>query len=364
MIPLFKIHTPQGVGQAIQEVFDSGFITEGEKSDLFENKFGNFIENKDVAIVNSCTSALTLAYDMSNVQPDDEVISTPMTCMATNEPIHNLKAKIVWADIDPTTGNISPDAIEKKITKKTKAIVGVHWSGLPFEIDEVNQIAKKHGLKVIEDAAHALGASYKGKKIGNHSDYVCFSFQAIKHLTTVDGGAISTSLGEDEVKTIRKLKWFGLDRKYQGQKWTQDITRSGYKFHMNNVNSVIGLIQMNYIDSIIEKHISNGKFYDLNIHNRHVTKLRQSSNAQSAYWIYTVLVESPTHFSSYLSSKGIASDVVHVRNDRYSVFKEYQTDDLPGCDHFCSKMINIPVGWWLTEDNISYIVNTINQYSP
>lgn len=364
MIPLFKIHTPEGVGQAIQEVFDSGFITEGEKSDLFEKRFGEFIENRDVAIVNSCTSALTLAYDMSGIGPDDEVISTPMTCMATNEPIHNARAKIVWADIDPETGNISPESVIKKITKKTKAIVGVHWSGLPFDIDAVNGIAKDHGLKVIEDAAHALGASYKGKKIGNHSDYVCFSFQAIKHLTTVDGGAISTSLGDKEIEIIRKIKWFGLDRKFKGQKWSQDIGRSGYKFHMNNINSVIGLLQMEKIDGIIDKHIKNGRFYDQEINNKYVKKLKQSSDAESAYWIYTLIVDSPGEFSKHLSENGIASDVVHVRNDRYSVFKDYQVTDLPGCDFFCSRMINIPVGWWLEENQINHIVNTVNSYKP
>ncbi len=364
MIPLFKIHTPVGIGQAIQEVFDSGFITEGEKSDQFERSFGEYIQNRDVAIVNSCTSALTLAYDMSGVGPGDEVITTPMTCMATNEPIHNARAKIVWADIDPTTGNIDPASVEKKITKKTKAIVGVHWSGLPFEIDEINRIAKNHGIRVIEDAAHALGASYKGQKIGSHSDYVCFSFQAIKHLTTVDGGAISTNLGKEEIETLRKIKWFGLDRKFTGQKWSQDITRSGYKFHMNNVNASIGLLQMEKIDGIVEKHIKNGKFYDREIENVYVKKLRQTPDAESAYWIYTLVVDSPSHFSKYLLEKGIASDVVHVRNDRYSVFSDYVSDSLPGCDYFCSRMINIPVGWWLEENQLRYISDVVNQYRP
>lgn len=364
MIPLFKIHTPEGVGKYIQEVFDSGFITEGEKSDQFEEKFGKLIENKDVAIVNSCTSALTIAYDMANVGPGDEVISTPMTCMATNEPIHNARAKIVWADIDPETGNILPESVIKKITSKTKAIVGVHWSGLPFDIDAINKIAKDHGLKVIEDAAHALGATYKGKKIGNHSDYVCFSFQAIKHLTTVDGGAISTTLGDKEIEIIRKIKWFGLDRKFKGQKWSQDISRSGYKFHMNNVNSAIGLLQMEKIDSIVKRHIDNGHFYDQEINNKYVKKLSQRPDVESAYWIYTLIVDSPSDFSKFLADKGITSDVVHVRNDQYSVFKDYRVNDLPGCDFFCSRMINIPVGWWLTEEQIKYIVDTVNSYKP
>lgn len=364
MIPLFKVHAPPNVGQEIQSIFDSGFITEGEKSDLFEKKFGDLIQNNDVAIVNSCTSALTLAYEMAGVGPGDEVISSPMTCMATNEPIHNAKAKIVWADIDPETGNINPESVLKNITSKTKAIVAVHWSGLPFDIDAVNKIAKDHGIKVIEDAAHALGAKYNGKNIGNHSDFVCFSFQAIKHLTTIDGGAISTTLGREYIDEIRRLKWFGLDRKFKGQKWSQDIKRSGFKFHMNNINSSIGLLQLSYIDNIILSHINNGRLFDKEINNKYVKKLRLDSNIESSYWIYTVLVDSPGHFSEFLSQNGICSDVVHVRNDKYTVFSDYRSNDLDGCDNFCNKMINIPVGWWLTENDRHHIIDTVNSYRP
>lgn len=360
MIPLFKVHTPDNVGQELQKVFDSGFISEGEQSDKFENEFGKYIENKNTCLVNSCTSALTLSYDLSGVGPGKEVISTPMTCMATNEPIQNLGAKIVWADIDPSTGNIDPESVKKKINKNTAAIVGVHWSGIPFEIDEINHIAKENGICVIEDAAHALGSKYKGNLIGNHSDYVCFSFQAIKHLTTGDGGALVTNRGDSEL--IRKLRWFGLDRKYKGSKWEQDIHRSGYKFHMNNINATIGLCQLPYMDRIINAHISNGKFYDENIKNKKITILKKQKYIESASWIYSILVEDRDSLKAHLLDNGISSDVVHVRNDKYSVFKEYASDDLSGCDEFCSKLLNIPVGWWVSEKQRDFIVSTINRW--
>ena len=361
MIPLFKVHTPENLGKALEETFQSGFITEGDKSDQFEKMFGNFIGNDNCCLVNSCTSALTLAYDMSGVGPDTEVISTPMTCMATNEPIHQMGAKIVWADVDPETGNIDPQSVKDKITSKTVAIVGVHWSGLPFDIDGIGQIAKENGLKVIEDAAHALGSKYKGEYIGNHSDYVCFSFQAIKHLTTGDGGAIFANNAKD-ANLIRKLRWFGLDRKYKGSKWEQDIDRAGYKFHMNNINATIGLSQMPHLEKIVGSHISNGMFYDREIHNPYIKKLRKDSDKESAYWIYSVLVDRPQELKQYLAEHGIASDVVHVRNDKYSVFKEYRAKNLKGCDYFCSSLLNIPVGWWLTAQHRDHIVTTLNDW--
>jgi perosamine synthetase len=360
MIPLFKVHTPDNIGQELQKVFDSGFISEGEQSDKFEQEFSNYIGNKEACLVNSCTSALTLSYDLSGVGPGKEVISTPMTCMATNEPIQTMGAKIVWADIDPTTGNIDPESVKKKINKNTAAIVGVHWSGIPFEIDAINEIANENGIKVIEDAAHALGSKYNGKLIGNHGDYVCFSFQAIKHLTTGDGGAIATNNNDSSL--IRKLRWFGLDRKYKGSKWEQDIERSGYKFHMNNINATIGLCQMPYLNMIVSSHIENGKFYDENIKNNKITTLKKQSHVESASWIYSILVDDRQSLKKHLYDHGIASDVVHVRNDKYTVFKDYFSGDLQGCDEFCSKLLNIPVGWWVSEEDREYIVSVLNKW--
>jgi len=363
MIPLFKVHVPPNIGQKIQQVFDEGVITEGIYADTFEKEFGELVGNKNVSLLNSGTSALTLAYKLANLDRDTEIITTPMTCMATNEPAHLAGARLVFADIDPTTGNIDPESVKKRLTKKTRAVVGVHWAGQPFDIKTITDIVKDYDptISVIEDAAHALGASYMGKPIGTHSDFVCFSFQAIKHLTTVDGGAICSLRPEDDAR-IKRLRWFGLDRKYPGSRWEQDITEAGYKFHMNNVNAIIGLEQMKYVNGIISAHKKHGLFFDKHIKNDKLTKLQRDHNSESAYWIYTILADDRDDFKSYLYEHGIASDVVHVRNDRYSVFDQYRQDDLVGTEAFCSKMINIPVGYWLTDDNLEKIVSVVNAY--
>lgn len=363
MIPLFKVHTPDGVAEAVASVWESGFVTEGEYSDKFERLFGEYVENENTSLVNSCTSALALTSRMCGVQPGDEVITTPMTCMATNEPFFNDGAKLVWADIDPTTGNICPQSVEKLITPKTKAIVGVHWAGQPFDIDSINDIASKHGVKVVEDAAHALGATYRGQPIGTHSDYVCFSFQAIKHITTADGGAICSKTTEDDQR-VKSLRWFGLNRKYQGSKWEQDITESGFKYHMNNTNSIIGILQMNHVHDIVNGHKRNYHYYNDNINNSRVTKMRVDPKSESSCWIYTVLVKDREDFMLHLAENGIASDPVHVRNDTYSVFKEFRRldRDLPGAREFCSQHVNIPVGWWLSEEDRNHIVSVVNRY--
>ncbi len=363
MIPLFKIHAPHSIGVKIQEVFDAGTITEGEYSDKFEKEFGAYVGNSNCSLLNSCTSALTLAYRLSDLGPGSEIITTPMTCMATNEPAHLTGAKLVFADIDPTTGNIDSASVKKRLSKTTKAVVAVHWAGQPFDIESLNQVIKQYNpdIKIIEDAAHALGASYMNKPIGSHSDYVCFSFQAIKHLTTVDGGAIC-SLSTNDDDRIKKIRWFGLDRKYSGSRWEQDITESGYKFHMNNINAIIGLEQMKRLDFVVGSHKKNGKLYDAKIHNPKITKLRRDPNAESSYWIYSLLVDDKEKFKQHLAKANIASDVVHVRNDRYSVFKDFKQQDLRGTDEFCNKMINIPVGWWLSDDDLDKIIDVVNNY--
>jgi perosamine synthetase len=363
MIPLFKVHTPDGVADAVASVWESGFVTEGEYSDKFESMFGEYVHNPNTSLVNSCTSALALTSRMCGIQPGDEVITTPMTCMATNEPFFNDGAKLVWADIDPTTGNMDPASVRKLITSKTKAIVGVHWAGQPFDIDAINDIASNHGIKVVEDAAHALGATYNGQPIGSHSDYTCFSFQAIKHITTADGGAICSKTFEDDQR-IKSLRWFGLNRKYQGSKWEQDITESGFKYHMNNTNSIIGILQMNHVHDIVNGHKRNYHFYNDNINNPRVVKMRVDPKSESSCWIYTVLVKDREDFMHHLSENGIASDPVHVRNDTYSVFKEFRKLDkeLPGAREFCSQHVNIPVGWWLSEDDRNHIVRVVNRY--
>ena len=362
MIPLMKVHTPKGIGEKLQEVFDSGFLTEGEYSDEFEKQFGEYIGNPNVSLVNSCTSAIWLAGHMCDIKPGDEVITTAMTCMATNVPFINMGAVLKISDINPKTGNVDPKSIESLITDKTKAIVIVHWAGQPCDMDEICEIGRKHNVKIIEDAAHALRATYNDKQIGNHGDYICFSFQAVKHLTTADGGALVCKSDED-IKRVRKIRWFGLDRQFKSaSRWEQDIKEAGYKLHMNNVNACIGIEQMKYIDKLIDKHIENGLYYDKHINNPNVELLERSDKSKSSSWIYSVLVEDKKRFQKYLEDNGIASDVVHVRNDQYTCMKDFRRDGLNGLDYFESRLLNIPVGWWLSEEDRNHIVKVVNNY--
>lgn len=362
MIPLFKVHTPAGVGAVVEAVFASGMIAEGEKVVEFEKAFSDKFGAEHVVIVNSGTSALALAARLLGIAPGDEVVTSPMSCFATFAPFFNAGAKLVWTDVDPTTGNIDAADVARKITSKTKAILAVHWAGQPFDYDAVKAAAGN--IPVVCDAAHALGAWYKNRPIAAVGDTVIHSFQAIKHLTTIDGGCLIVRDAETAARA-RLLRWFGLDRSFKGgSKWEQDIPEAGYKYHCSNVAAAIGLAQMPYIDGILARHRANSARYDREITTPRVEKLRRSTDSVSSCWIYSLLVDDPAAFKAYATERGVAVDVVHVRNDRYSVFRDFADPNLPGLTSFASRLMNIPVGWWLSDDDVTHIVEVVNRWKP
>ncbi len=366
MIPLFKPFMPQSVVAPITETLLSGWIGEGPKVRLFEKALADYLKvaPEQVISVNSGTSALQLALRLANVGPGDEVISTPMTCAATNEPILLQGALVRWADIDPLTGNISATSIAKSISEKTKAIMIVHWGGYPCDLAEINKIADQHGIPVIEDAAHALGSEYQGQRIGTHSAFVCFSFQAIKTITTVDGGAVICRNPED-AKRGKKLRWFGIDRDARKTEvfWEYDIEEPGYKFHMNDVCATIGLEQMKYLPDLLSHQRCNADIYYRELQNiPGLTLPPRTTDRLSSYWLMTVIVEERNRFVQALKNKGIASSVVHIRNDSYSAFKDATRGDLlAGVDSFTSRMLCIPIGYWVSEEDMALITSTIKQ---
>lgn len=366
MITLFKVHIPQSVDKPLLDVLHSGYIGQGIKVDKFEEALIPWFDNENVLTLNAGTSALHLALKLIGIDHKHSVISTPMTCSATNTPIVNSGAEIIWADINPKTGNIDPNSIENLIMANTKAIMCVHWGGYPSDLDEIHSIADEYGLKVIEDAAHAFGATYKGRKIGSISDYTEFSFQAIKHLTTVDGGVLTCKSDED-YRRGKLLRWYGIDREgpRTDMRCELDIKEAGYKFHMNDVAAVIGLEQLKYVDGILRKHRENANHYNLEFQRRNIKRCKPLDYKQdrlSSYWLYTILVENRDDFRAFMANKGIAVSAVHSRNDTHSCFAKFNSHELPGVDEFSKHQIAIPVGWWVTPEDRNQIMNTIEEW--
>jgi len=364
-IPLFKVFMPSAVDKEILKTLHSGYIAEGKIVNKFTEKVAKFIGNRYVVPVSSCTMALTIAYELAGIKEGDEVITTPLTCIATNVPLLKLRVKIIWADCDPDTGMIDPYKLEALITNKTKAIVVLHKDGDLAEIDKIIRIAKKYKLKVIEDAAHVFGAKYRGKMIGNFGDYTCFSFQAIKHLTTGDGGIIACKK-ESDYKKARRLKWFGIDkeeaRKYKKNIWMNDVIMVGYKGNMNDISATIGLVQMKYIKKIIKKCHENGKLYDKLLKGIDgISLIKRNPRHYPVYWVYTLLVErNRDKLINILRKNNIDSGIIHPRNDIYSIFRRFKRP-LPGVDHYSTRELSLPCGWWVNKKDIERIAKIIKE---
>lgn len=346
--------------EGLEKVLLSGYIGQGPKVEEFEKGLSPWVGNQNILTVNAGTSALHLALRLANVTSDSEVISTPMTCSATNSPIMERGATIVWADINPWTGNIDPVDVERKITSKTKAILAVHWGGYPCDLDQLYAISKKYGIPLIEDAAHAFGATYKDQPIGSGPSLTCFSFQAIKLLTTGDGGLLCCPSMQD-YRRGKLLRWFGIDREAPRKdlRVEEDILEYGYKFHMNDISASIGLDQLKYTKGLLETAQANALYYDRALSGlKKVSKLDYRFDRKSSYWLYTIRVDGRESFQEYMKSQGVMVSQVHVRNDIHTAFKAFRRS-LPGVDEFSKYQVSIPVGWWVEPQDIQKVSEAI-----
>lgn len=374
-IPLFKVFIASEVDTPLLEVLHSGYIGEGEKVIEFEKNLQNYFENPYVTTVNNGTAGLHLAYHMALNQNspksyynnnENEIITTPITCTATNTPIINNGAKVVWADVDPVTGSIDPNDIERKITSKTKAISMVHWGGNPCDIDRINSIAKKYDIKTIEDGAHSMGMIYKGKKFGSHSDYSVISLQAIKHITSIDGGILMMKSKVDYERS-KLLRWYGIDRTIRQNvdlRCELDIVETGYKFHMNDVCATVGNVNFKHVEEILSKHRDNAQFYYEAFKDYDkITCVPENPDGQSSFWLFTIHVHNRDELMVKLGECGIMSSKVHARNDTHTMFKEFYDNNLPGVNSFNATHLCIPVGWWVTKSDREYIAENVIKFA-
>ncbi|MBC3868956.1 DegT/DnrJ/EryC1/StrS family aminotransferase [Undibacterium oligocarboniphilum] len=360
MIPIVKVSFPpkEVLMPVLEAVLYSGQVAEGQYVYDFEEKFAKHFNMPNVLGMSSGTAALHAALVLAGVGAGDEVISTPMTAEPTNTSILYCGAKVVWADVDPLSGNIDPESVRVNITSKTKAIVAVHYAGYPVRLAELRAIADEYGIALIEDCAHALGATYAGKGIGAIGDFGLFSFQAIKHMTTIDGGVLSIA-DEKHITAAKKFRWFGM---LKGVPRTEvDIQSIGYKYNMSNVTGAIGLVQLDHINSILDKHKSNGHYYDQQFSSiAGIDFARCDPQAGPSYWLYTLLSDHSTDIEKALNEAGVAASKLHKPNNLHTIFSDSKKP-LPGLDAFYKRLLHIPCGWWVSDEERERIVDIIKR---
>jgi len=360
-IALFKPHIPKNALTEIADTLSSRWIGQGPKVEQFELEFSARFCNSNPGIaVGSGTDALHLAYILAGIGPGDEVITPVFTCTATNIPLLYLGAKPIFADVEPGTLNINLKNIESLITEKTKALVCVHYGGLPCDMDGIALIAEKYGLKVIEDAAHAVGAIYKGKSIGTISDFTMFSFQAIKHITTGDGGYLSFK-DSNLLEKAKRLRWFGIDRsKKQLGIWENDIQEIGFKYQMTDLGASIGIASLQEFDETLKFRQSLFQRYVNNLSKVKEIELLalETPDTTHAAWLFTIRTNCRRELQAYLANKGIESNQVHYRNDRYSIFGERKTN-LPVMDAIENDYLVLPLHTQMSILDVDRVTDSI-----
>lgn len=358
----FHTHISRRAIELAAETLSSGRISAGKMAADFEEALRRYLGVPNPVTVNSGTSALHLSLAVCGIGPGDEVILPPQTFVATGLVILMQRATPVFADIDPQTGNIDPASIAQKITERTRAIIPVHWGGYPCDMDEINALARQHNLIVIEDAAHALGATYKGRPVGSLSRFTAFSFQAIKHLTTGDGGMICC-LNDDDAHLLRKARWFGIDRDADlpnllGER-QYNLKTVGFKYHLNDLAAAVGLGNLEDFPARLARRRAIGDYYRSNLAGvPGLTLLRHDPDRTHAYWIFTVLVERRENFVRKLAEHGIPASVVHQRIDRNQVFGGVRRN-LSGQAEFDERQIAIPLHEKLSDEDIDQVVSVI-----
>jgi perosamine synthetase len=369
-------HKPYITKDEIDEVVDTlkkGWLTMGPKTIEFEEKFGIFVNSKYAVSLNSCTAALHLALGAIGIKPGDEVIIPSITFTATAEVVCYFGAKPVIVDVEPETFTISVKEIEKAITKKTIAIIPVHYGGHPADLDGIKQLAQKYRLKVIEDAAHSLPAYYKGVIIGSHSDAVAFSFYATKTLATGEGGMLTTN-NEEIAEKSKVMRLHGISKdawkRYQkGGSWEYNVVGAGFKYNTTDINSSLGLKQLEKVELMwqMRKNIANR--YRQNLKDCSCVFLPvEKECCRSAWHLFPLrfnnkkLSVSRDRIIELLNNFGIGTSVHFIPLYRFSFYKDLLKPELNKfkvSEMFFKQVISLPIFPGMTKKEIDYICDKV-----
>jgi perosamine synthetase len=363
-IPLFRPTIYKEAIEAVNEVLRSGWLGLGPKTQAFEKAFAEYVGAPYCVGLNSCTSALHLGLRLLDLPPGSEVITTPLTFVSTNHVILYEKCKPVFADIQPDTGNLDVKSVSKRITERTRAIILVHYGGYPCDLAEFYTLAGNLGIPIVEDCAHACGATFKGKRIGSLGEIQAFSFHAVKNLTTGDGGAL-TIRSEENDSRLRKLRWLGIDSDTfqrtsdRGYNWEYLVTEVGFNYYMNDIKAAIGLAQLRHLDEDNDRRAAVAAQYSRELSNvPGIRLLQHKDDRTSSFCMFCVLAERRDKLADKLRAHGVDVSVHYRRNDQYPMFEE---QDLPNAEYFWRRVISLPMHTQLTDEQVDYVTAVIRK---
>ncbi len=356
--------------KAVVEVLKSGWLTQGPKVEEFEKAVAKYCNAKFGVAFSSGTAALHAAYFVLGIKKGDEVITTPLTFAATANAVVYCGGKPVFADIKPDTLNIDPAKIEEKINPKTKAIAIVDFAGQPADFDAIKKIADKHSLPLVEDAAHALGSEYKGKKVGSLADLTVLSFHPVKTITTGEGGMVLTN-NEDLYLKMKIFRHHGIVKKPENGPWYYEIEELGYNYRLSDIHCALGLSQFKKINKFIAKRREIVKKYNTAFKNTNeiITPFEEKF-AKTAWHIYVIqldlnkLKKTRKEIFEMLAQKGIKCQVHYMPVHLHPFYKknfEYKKGDFPVAENYYNRAITLPLFPKMTNQEVDYVIKTVKE---
>ncbi len=373
LIPVLQPSIGQEEIDAASEVLRSGWLGLGPKTEQFEQQFASFADSRFAVALNSGTAALHLALDVLRIGPGDEVIVPSITFISTIHAVSYVGATPVFADIEAGTMNICVKDIERKITSKTKAIIVVHLAGHPCDMDAIQQLALSKGIKVVEDAAHACGAEYKGRRIGSISELTCFSFHAVKNLTTGEGGAITCN-AEWMDRRIREKRWVGISRdtwmrsiNEKVYAWQYYVNEVGYKYHMNDLQASIGLVQLKKLSQLNGRRRAIANTYINELKELDWIELPQEhSYAKSSWHLFQIKLNNDNvrdRLISHLQEVNIATGVHYYPCHLHPCYIHLQAI-VPISSEIWKRILSLPIHPNISEFDLERIIERIRAFQP
>jgi perosamine synthetase len=354
---------PAGIETEVSAVLQSGYVGAGDTVDAFEESISDYLGTPAFAVTSSCTAALTLSYRLIGLRDNDLVLSTPMTCAATNVSLLHAGAKIGWLDVDPSSGNITPDSVKCGFDRypDARAVVIMDWGGTPCDYSTIANACHSRSVPLVLDAAQSFGTTLAGKRYCNEVDYTCYSFGPTKLLTSVEGGglALGTKMAP-EINHVKSLRWYGIRRETRDRFrfWEYSFEDLGFRFVLNNVFAGIGLKMLKRVDERLAFHRSLAMWYDeLLAGTPGLRQCRRPASSLPNFWLYTVLVEQRERFLTKLHSSGIHAAIPHRRNDRLLApwNRKDASYDLPGVDSFDRDYVCLPIGPWVNPEDVEQV---------
>jgi dTDP-4-amino-4,6-dideoxygalactose transaminase len=356
--------------RAVSEVIRSGWLTMGARTFEFECRFASYVGAPYAIAVSSCTAGLHLCLEAIGLKPGDEVLVPTTTFTATAEVVTYLGARPVLVDIDAQTLNLDVVDATRKITARTRAVIPVHFAGQPCDLAEIQHLAQTHKLHVIEDAAHALPASYCGKSIGSISELTAFSFYATKTLSTGEGGMVTTS-NEDYVRRLQVMRLHGISRdawkRYSAQgSWHYEVIEAGYKYNLTDMQSALGIVQLSKCDAMNQSRSSIAKRYTQAFRSIDVLELPEVLPDRTTSWhLYVLRLRldglriDRGRFIQELGERGVSASVhfipLHLQPFYQRAF-DYKEGDFPVAEQEYRRCLSLPLYPTMSEEEVEQVI--------